>query len=145
MFNHNHSSISLSFWDIQIRSSRTKRKPKWWGDSENSSRMGHNYSEREGSGVEFLWKYFPIMCTKWICVICSCVCLYLCLCVYVCLLITWEWDGRLPQIFKIAPGWPGTVLGTEGSHASLQADWALGTRQAIGVHTGEGRQCTDAI
>jgi len=27
----------------------------------------------------------------------------------------------------------------------LQADWALGTRQAIGIHTGAGRQCADAI
>jgi len=26
-------------------------------------------------------------------------------------------------------------------HAPLQADWALGTGQAIGAHTGAGGQC----
>jgi len=34
-------------------------------------------------------------------------------------------------------GWSG--------HALLQADWALGTRQVIDVHTGAGGQCTDSI
>jgi len=29
--------------------------------------------------------------------------------------------------------------------ALLQADWALGSRQAMGIHTGAGGQCTDAI
>jgi len=30
-------------------------------------------------------------------------------------------------------------------HVPLQADWALGTGQAIGIHTGAGGQCTFAI
>jgi len=30
-------------------------------------------------------------------------------------------------------------------HTPLQADWALGTGQVIGVHTGAGGQCADAI
>jgi len=31
------------------------------------------------------------------------------------------------------------------SHAPLQADWALGTGQAIGAHTGADGQCADAV
>jgi len=30
-------------------------------------------------------------------------------------------------------------------HAPLQADWAKGTGQAIGAHTGASEQCSDAI
>jgi len=30
-------------------------------------------------------------------------------------------------------------------HAPLQADWALGTEQAIDAHTGAGGECEDAI
>jgi len=30
-------------------------------------------------------------------------------------------------------------------NAPQQADWALGTRQAIGIHRAAGRQCADMI
>jgi len=70
------------------------------------------------------------------------------------------------QIFSVAPGCPGIVSGTKNwgimgkgqkigifhfsqnrpaGHMPLQADLALSTRQAIDVHIGAARQCTDAI
>jgi len=40
---------------------------------------------------------------------------------------------------KIGPeNWHFSFPAGPASHAPLQADWALGSRQAIGVHTGAG-------
>jgi len=49
------------------------------------------------------------------------------------------------QIFSIAPGCQGLVLGKGGSYAPLQADWSLSIREAISTNTGAGRQCADVI
>jgi len=43
--------------------------------------------------------------------------------------------GRKIGIFRFGTDWP---------YATVR-DWALGTGQAIGAHTGAGGQCTDAI
>jgi len=75
-------------------------------------------------------------------------------------------DERLP-FFRVVPGCPGDDVGLRhknvgvlckgaiintfpflaapAGHAPLQANRALGTGQAIGTHTGTGRQYADAI
>jgi len=39
----------------------------------------------------------------------------------------------------------GQIFRLQAGHAPLKEDWALDTRQAVGVHTGAGGQCADAI
>jgi len=41
--------------------------------------------------------------------------------------------------------WRFPFLAGLAGHAAMDADWAFGTRQAIGAHTGAGGQYVDAI
>jgi len=41
--------------------------------------------------------------------------------------------------------WHFSFLAGPAGNATLHADWALGTRQDVGAHTGAGGECADAI
>jgi len=44
----------------------------------------------------------------------------------------------------VPANWHFSFLAGPADHAPLHGDWALGTGQDVGAHTGAGGECTDA-